>query len=312
MCCLWSVISIESGVMTDVRELFLQRTTGADLYQLDLFIARRSDDEQHFYCHGLSAADFAAVFRRELTGRTVYLTKFSPGLLNPSYWEIFTAKAEQEVRGATGGAILKEEGGTRYLWRSDRVPKGRKLIEKVGLDPELVNGTTLVVPGSDFARIADALQGFRDDIHFAVTEAAANHRTETARRTAEDTRALKRSSKEELLVFASRGNLITQVVFSNRSLLLKALEAAIRGFVHRTSRMHVARINQGILDDLARVLDRLGAVAYAQRDVVVKDVHMELTLHLGKSQWPPETEVPHEWRVLVYYDRGAGIWAFNL
>jgi hypothetical protein len=298
--------------MVDVRELFLQRTPSTDLYQFDIFVSRHSAEEQHFYCHGLTAADFAAVFRRELAGKTVYITKFSPGILNPSYWETYTSKGEQDVRAAHGGVLVKEEGGSRFIWRSDRVPKGRKLIESVGVDPELVNGTTLSIPGPDFAKIAEALHPLRDDLQFGVVESTGNHHMELAKRVAEDARALRRSSKDEFIVYASRGNYIAQIVFSARASLLKALEASIRGFAHRISRCHVAYINHQVLEDLAHVLDRAGAVAYSHRDLIVKDTHLELTLHLGKSQWPPEIELPYDRRALLYYDRTAGIWAFHL
>jgi hypothetical protein len=299
--------------MVDTRDLLLQRTSSTDLYQFDIFVNLKSAEESHFYCHGLTAADFASVFRRDLAGCTVYISRFSPGLLNSSYWETHTAANEQEVRAKSGGAIIKEEGGARYLWRSDHVPRGRKLRDGVGVDPELVQGNVLSVPGSEFQKIADALQAHKVDVRFVVVESGDNHHLELARRAAEDTRALRRSQKNEKIVYSSRGNYITQIVFSEPELLLKGLEAAIRGFSHRISGRHVAHINHSVLKDLASHLDKAGAVCYAHRDFVVKDTHLEMTLHLGKSEWPPEIE--QSWddrRILVYYDRTAGIWAHQM
>lgn len=297
----------------DTRDLLLQRTPSTDMYQFDVFVGLRSADESHFYCHGLTASDFASVFRRDLAGRTVYLARFSPGLLNPSYWETHTPANEQQVRAKMGGVILKEEGGARFIWRSDHVPKGRMLRDGIGIDPELLHGTVLGVPGTEFQKVADALQAHKDDLRLIVVDSSDNHRLEIARRAAEDTRALRRSQKNEHIVYTSRGNTIAQIVFSQPALLYKALEAAIRGFAYRVSGKHVAHINHSVLRDLASHLDKVGAVCYAHRDFVVKDAHLEMTLHLGKSEWPPEIDQTWEdRRLLVYYDRTAGIWAHQM
>ena len=257
----------------------------------------------------MTAVDFASLFRRDLEGRTVYVTKFSSKILNPNYWEGATPAAEAEVRAKTGGAIFKEEAGARFVWRSDHVPKGRKLVDGIGLDPELVSGSVLVLPGSDLAKFAEAIQPYRDDLQFGLVESTGNHMAERAAQVATDIRTLRLGP--ETLICSSRENSIAQFVFSTREQLFKALEGAIRGYAHRVSKKHVAHINHDILDFMVRLLDKTGALSYPHRDLIVKDTHLEMTLHLAKSEWPAE-EGKAERRALVYYERTAGIWAVTL
>jgi hypothetical protein len=298
--------------MVDTRDLLLQRTRNAELYQFDVYLDLQREGEKHFYCHGLSAVDFASLFRRELQGKTVLLTAFSPDLLNSSYWEESTPAGEQAVRAQMEEAVRREDQGRTWIWRSDRVPKGRTLKDEVGLDPELLPGNVLSIRGEELARMAEALQPLRHDVRFVVLEGGGNHKAERARAAAEDARLLRRSMQEESIVYSSRGDSIAQVVLSDDLMLLKALEGAFRGFAHRVSKIHVAHINRSILQDLANHLDRTGALAYPHRDLVLKDTHFEITLHLAKSEWPAETEPAADRRVLVYYDRTSGIWALQV
>jgi len=295
------------------QDLLLQNTFTTEPHQLEVFVNRRRANEHHFYCHGLSVTDFASVFRHELRDMTVLVYRTSPSVLNPNYWEPYSEGLERELYDKTGGAIVKSEGQSRYLWRSDHIAKGRHFRDDLQIDAIVLPGLVFRVKGDEFLRLSEAMRDSQDDVAFVAISKIFNGQdrlAEVARRAHEDVAALTLSLNEERVVYLSQHNHMARVVFASEDHLRKALEAAVRGFCVRIAQAHVSFISRRVMDHLIEFADKTGFLAYPEKDFVDKGRTFEVTLHLGKSEWPPEEGLVYgDEKLLLYYDRTSGIWA---
>ena len=296
--------------MTATIDLLLQAGPAP---AFEMFARRRGSGEHHLYLRGLAVSEWAALFRRELAGRTVYVFEMCASALNSAYWDEYSEGAEREMRERIGGTTEKRERGVRYLWRADRVPVGRALRDGIGVAPTILPGPVFKFEGGAFLRAAPALADPGERVRLSVASSPRNGKSregEGVAQMAEDLEALRISLPEEEMLLVNEGvGGRVRMVFARGEAALKALEGAIRGLFHRVSGEHVGNIRRQVLQDLLHLTDGVGAIADPAVDFVDKDRSLELTLHLGATGWGLERELPGEDpRLLVYYDRTSGIW----
>lgn len=282
------------------------------LAALEFFPCRRSENEHHAYLRGLSVAEWASLFRSEISTGAVYAFAMPASSLNPAYWTPHSEEGERELRERLGGVIEREEHGLRRIWRADRVPPGRILRDGLVGSPEILPGLVFKFSGPDFVQTAQALTDSGEPARILVAATATNgqdRETTFLSTGGNDLRHMRLSMREERMLFASDGDGMARLVFAEPSHAQTTLEGALRGVFHRLSGRHVTFIRRQVLAHLLSLADRVGFSADPARDFIDKDRSLELTLHLGKTIWPAEREITEEDpRVLVYYDRTSGIW----
>lgn len=291
---------------------------------LEIFVrAEGGEAGGELVVRGLTVRDFASLFRGEISARTVCVFRMCPSVLNPEYWEPWTESSAREMVRRIGGVVEDRRGGTRKLWRADRVGPGRAIRDVFGVRPEITRGPIFWFSGGEFLKISKALTDPYEPILFALPKrsgsaegrlreeevvAGMNGDLEPARGLGRAGAVLYRNDGEDGAV---------RLVFADPGWLRRTLEGAIRGWVHRRSGDHVALMSRRTLEDLLHLVDGVGFLADPAADFVDKGRTVEVTLRAGETAWSPRRPAGDEEdaglpRALLYYDRTSGIWALTL
>ena len=298
--------------------LFLQTPPTQKPHALEVFVHERKPTELHFYCRGLSFADFANLYERELRKMTVLVYQMPPSFLNPNYWEEHSKTGEEAVREKNEGIITRQDNGRTLLWRSDQVPNIRMFRDDLGVEAELLLGTTFRITGENFLKLGRAASGGEDAfewIGFSELPEGdlAGQMLKTGR---DDLTNFRPSQSEQKILYTSQDDCSTRVVFTERALLHRAVSALLRGFTHALTGKSSGHMAERVLEQIIRVADGVGITALPDRDFVNKQRTCEITGRLGKTEWgvqlPPDEDPPGEDdQILLYYDRVSGIWAIS-
>lgn len=301
----------------NTKELLLQTTRARPPHPLELYARLEGPGERHLYAQGLTLADFATLFERELRDLEVLIYKMPPDLLNPNYWEPLTKESENEVREQQGGIVTRlQEGGT-FLWRSDRVAKGRLLRDGVDVPVELLYGYVFRTGGASLAGLAASWDG-RERLEWAALRGRPTGENPEVALTAihADLAQMQVSRPDEVFLFASQDDDLARVVFSQEAPFYRAVEALVRGFSYNLTRAHLGYVNRRVLEQIARAADGRGLSATPERDFVDKGRTFEIRAWMGRTPWGVAAgrgrEEPRgDDRLLFYYDRISGIWAVS-
>ncbi len=313
--------------------LFLQTPPTQKPHSLEVFVRERKPTELHFYCRGLSFADFANLYGRELRKMTVLVYQMPPSYLNPNYWEEHSKTGEEAVREKNEGTITRQDNGRTLLWRSDQVPKIRMFRDDLDVQAELLLGTTFRITGENFLKLGRAASGgpARPDDPVPSGRSGGEDAFEwigfselpegdlagqTLKTGRDDLTNLRPSQSEQKILYTSQDDRSTQVVFTERALLHRAVSALLRGFTHSLTGKSSGHMAERVLDQIIRVANGVGITALPDRDFVNKQRTCEITGRLGKTEWgvqlPPDEDPPGEDdQILLYYDRVSGIWAVS-
>jgi len=113
------------------------------------------------------------------------------------------------------------------------------------------------------------------------------------------------------MMFAASGDRRVRMAFADRANVRACARAALRGYMMRCAGRVVSPPNDLVCDQFLEHARR-GLTSAPERDFVSKRVAFEFTAWPGRTPWTEGwSEESHqtEDRVLVYYDRVAGIWA---
>jgi hypothetical protein len=292
------------------RDLLLQPTPGRPAPPLELFVRLDPPREWHLYLGGLGPAEFSALFERELRPLMALVTRVPPDLLNPNYWEPLSKDAENAVRDRLGGIVTRSAGDQVLLWRADRIAQGRLLRDGLDVPAELLSGYALKTSGDGLATLARAWDG-RGRFEWAglsggpVTDSVLSivHN---------DLLRMRLSLGEEVFLFARQADGLARIVFPRREPFRRALEAAVRGFVHAATGAGVGRMGTASVDRLAAEIDGVGLSADPSRDVVDSGRTVEVHGRTGRTPWgvsAARRSRGGDDRLLLYYDRMSGLWA---
>ena len=297
------------------KELLLRTARGPAPHPLELYVRLKGESELHLHAQGITVADFGDLFANEIRGLDVLIYRMPPDLLNPNYWEPHTREAEQVVREKLSGVVTRAEGDKILLWRADRVARGRLLRDDLDAPVELLNGYIFRTTGEGLLKLGKAWNG-RDRFDWAGLAGLppGEIASKTLSSLHHDLSQSRLRAAGAVFLFASTDEGLTRVLFSRRAHFDRALEAVMRGFVHSAKNVHVGRISRATLDQLARIADGIGLSADPERDVEDKDRTVEVHAWVGRTPWGVSKAVPHqallaEGRILIYYDRQAGLWA---
>lgn len=295
------------------KELLLQAARGRGAPPLELLVRRERAGESHFYAQGVTPEDFGTLFAAEIRPLDVLVYRMPPDLLNPNYWEPLTKEAEEAVREKMVGLITRSEGDRVLLWRSDRVARSRILRDGLDVPVELINGYVLRTTGEGLLRFASAWAG-RGRFEWAALAGVPKGPGDPLSTVHGDLAQMRLSLPEEVFLFATQDDGLTRVVFARRDHLRRAVEALLRGFLYRVTDAHLGHIPSRVLDQILQLADGVGFSATAA-DVDDKGGRtVEAHLYLGRTPWgvvrrPGEEPLAGDEKVLLYYDRTAGLWA---
>lgn len=296
---LQSAAVMETATAVDVKELFLQASPSKP--HLDCFVWMPADDELHFYAKGIAPQEFTTVFAGALASSPCLVTTFDPSILASEFWEPHTRDAEEALREKLGGAITRRG----ELWRADRAGS------KIG-DATLVHGHVLKASGafvSDLAKSGAALE-------FAAFKTLPSDAAELGRlasRLAGEIETFRTPATKPELVYSYDGLSASRMIFRTREHLRQALNAYLRGYMHRLTGQHIGFLPVKAADHFAAVVDGLGCVSSSSSDFINKKRTFEFQAWLGRSAWPVRTpdvleDLGEDPRALVYYDRVGGMW----
>jgi hypothetical protein len=298
----------------DPAELFLRPDPSRGARPLEMFV-RLSDDASHFYAQGISLGEFCTLYARDLRGHDVLIYRMPAELLNPNYWEPLTKEGEGAVREKLQGIVTRTDGDRTLLWRADRLPKGRLLRD--GLDPgapvELLQGYVFRTTPEGLARLAEAWNG-RDRFEWAAVKGLPQDGVSP-----DALSKIHAGITQGCLAFfgttflyLAQGDGLTRILFAERALLHRAVEAILRGFLTGALGTHIGRFSHKVCDQLTRLCDGMGFSATA-RDIVDKGRSLDIYLHLGRTPWGAAPSGDREVllsgeKILLYYDVVAGLW----
>lgn len=291
----------ESATAVDVKELFLQASPAKP--HLDCLVWMPADDELHFYAKGVTAREFAAVFEPEIAKAPCLVTTFDPAILAPEFWEPLTRDAEESLRGTLGGVITR--GGE--LWRADRA--GGKLLAGNG-EATLVHGRVLRASGAFVAELAKSDAALEFAVFKELPVEAELGRL--ASRLAGEVETFRPVTAKPEILFSHDGSGAVRAVFRSRDHLRRAINALLRGYLHRLTGQHIGFLPVRAADRFAAAVDGLGC-ASSSSDFLDKRRTFEFQAWLGRSAWPVRTpdaleDLGEDPRLLVYYDRVGGMW----
>ncbi len=291
--------------------------SGGTPVKLEVMARELGSREFHFYVADADFADLVPLIGRSLAQSQALIFKMPPGLLNPNYWEPHTKAGEDAVRARHGGVITRDDGGASWLWRSDSIAPGRLLRDGIDIPVELVDGAAFKTRGSDLLKLGQA---------WMASGAAATDRFEWAAfgppapndgaggvstDAREDLGAFRVRTAGVTMIFAAAGDRKMRMAITDRAILRALARAAMRGYMMRCAGRVVSPPNDRVCDQFIGHAGR-GLSSTPERDFVSKRVAFEFTAWPGRTPWTePGTEdtASDEERVLVYYDRVAGIWA---
>jgi hypothetical protein len=298
------------------KDVFFQSSAGRSPTPLEMFLRTEREGEYHFGAQGITPAEFASVFARDLRGLDLLVTRMPPELLNPNYWEPLTQENEAVVREKMGGIVTRTEGDRVSLWRSDRIARSRLLRDGIEAQAELVNGSLFKMTGAEFLKLAGAATGpGRLEAAGLAGLAGGVLPPELLSTVHGDLARGGLSHPAEVFLYTSHGDGLTRIVFAHAAHQRRAIEACLRGFVHAVVRRHVGHITGKTCAQIAQIADGIGLSA-TDRDVVDKSRTIEILAWMGRTPWgvslkPGQPSLAGDERLLLYYDAIAGLWALS-
>jgi len=298
------------------KDMFLQGPATRGPQPLEMFVRTERDGEYHFGAQGLTPADFASVFGRDLKTLDLLITRMPPELLNPNYWEPLTRENEAVVREKMGGIVTRSEGDRVSLWRSDRIARSRLLRDGVEAQVELLSGSMFKMAGAEFIKLAAIATGTGRLEAAGLTGLAGGAIPADLLSTVHGDLARGGiSHPAEVFLYSSQGDGLTRIVFAHAAHQRRAIEAHLRGFVHGVVKRHVGHITGKTCAQIAQIADGIG-ISATERDVVDKSRTIEIHPLLGRTPWgvslkPGQPSLAGDERLLIYYDAIAGLWALS-
>jgi hypothetical protein len=117
---------------------------------------------------------------------------------------------------------------------------------------------------------------------------------------------------EEGFLFARQADGLARIVFPRQDRFRRALEAAVRGFVHSSTGVFVGRMGTAAIDRLAAEIDGIGLSADPVRDVLNTGRTVEIHGRTGRTPWGvsmTRRSRAGDEKLLLYYDLMSGLWA---
>ena len=291
-------------------DLLLQPAAGRAVGPLELFCRLDPPREWHLYAAGLGPAEFVGLFERELKPLTAWIPRLPGDLLNANYWEPLTKESENAVRDKLGGIITRTDGERVLIWRADRIAKQRLLRDGLDVPVELLDGYAFKTTGEGLIALSRAWDG-RGRFEWAALSGDLSAPS-TLSVVHNDLVRMRLSLGEEGFLYARQADGLARMVFPKVELFRRALEAAMRGFVHAATGVVVGRIGTASLDKIAREIDGVGLSADPARDVLNTGRTVEIHGRTGRTPWG--VSMTHltrggDERMLLYYDLMSGLWA---
>ncbi|HEU4334376.1 MAG TPA: hypothetical protein VFT32_07775, partial [Candidatus Eisenbacteria bacterium] len=272
--------------------------------------------EFHFYAAGVDFADLAPILAPELAGTQALIFRLPHALLNPNYWEPHTKAGEDEERARGANVIVKDSQGATWLWRSNAIAPGRYLLDGIDVPVERVPGAAFKVSGPDALKLGKAWAASGSDpadrFEWLAYKAPAGNGAGSAPLDAQDdVDSFRLQTAGATMIFAATGAWNVRMAFASRTPLRACARAAMRGFMMRCTGRVVSPPNDHVCDDFLAHAER-GLTSTPDPDFVSKGTAFEFSARPGLTPWTKDLaveQVEGEDRILVYYDRVAGIWA---
>lgn len=297
-------------------DLLLQNARGRASRTLEVFLRRQPSGGGHVCATGVSLVDFGRLFAAEIRPLTVLIFQVPPSLLNPNYWEPLTGESESDVRAKKVGIITRTEGDRTMIWRSDRVPASRLLQDGIDAPVDLLQGYVLRTTGEGLLKLARAWDGCgRLEWAGLASLPAGDLAPEELARLNHDMAQLRISSANEVMLYSSQDDSTVRIALPSAPPILRTLEALVRGFVWNATHAHVGPITGPARGHLARIAEDVGLSA-GPADVIDKGRTVEIIARIGRTPWgvalsPGGDSLTGPGKVLIYYDRIAGLWAVS-
>lgn len=286
-----------------------QTHPAGDAVRLDVLARQAGPAEFHFYVSGADVADLAPLISKEAASAEVLIFKAPPGVLNPSYWEPHTTAGEEAVRAAGAPVITRDDQGASWLWRSDSIAPGRFLRDGIDVPVEKAAGAAFKVRGADLVRLGKAWTAAgadpKDRFEWVAFRGVASSDARV------DLLSFRLRTPGAAMMFAATGDRKFRMAFSDRGPWRACARAALRGYMSRCAGRAVSPPNDSVCDQFLAHAGR-GLTSIPDKDFISRGTAFEFTAWPGRSPWSEGWNgdlEPGEERILVYYDRVAGIWA---
>lgn len=277
--------------------------------KLEVLAVEAGPREFHFHVAGADFKDLAPLIAPVVAPAQGLIYALPPGLLNPNYWEPHTKETEAALRAGGSPVITRDDRGASWLWRPDSIAPGRTLRDGIDVPVEKTSGAAFKVAGPDLLKLGSAWasMGFdpRDRFEWAAYPGGSPPDAQ------EDVASFRLRTPGVAMIFAATGERQVRMAFHDRAPWRAVARAALRGYMMRCAGRVVSPPNDKVVDDFLGRAGR-GLTSVPDKDFVSKGTAFEFTARAGLSPWsaPMNGDLdPDEERVLVYYDRVAGIWA---
>lgn len=291
--------------------LYQTHAPGAPV-RLDVLARDLGPQEFQFHVAGAEFADLAPLIAPELAGTQALIFRIPPSLLNPSYWEPHTKAGEDAERARGANAITRDDQGVASLWRSDAIAPGRHLADGIEVPVERAPGAAFRVSGPDLLKLGKAWGSAgvdpKDGFEWLAYRppAAGNGGGAAPLDAQDDLDSFRLRTPGAAMLFAACDGRV-RMAFTRRAPFRACARAAMRGYMMRCAGRAVSPPNDKVCDDFLAHAER-GLTSTPDTDFVSKGTSFEFTARPGLTPWSPSAE-PLDERILVYYDRVAGIWA---
>lgn len=300
--------------------IFFQHLPDGMPVRLEMYLLIRESSEFHFYVQNVPYADLAALVAPELRPLQALIFRIPPILLNPNYWQPYSHEAESAVRDKMTGVITRQTSGGLELWRSDSITPGRYLRDNVDVPEDLILGYVIKTTGEGLLKLgtawAESDRSSKDRFQWIAYRSLPNgsELRNAVLNGHNDMTAFRLSSPAARFAFAASGDGRMRLILPSRDLLRRAVRAALRGYLMRISGQTVSPPNDTVCEQVIRLAEGRGLSSIPERDFVNKIKTFEFTAHPGRTEWGlpdrlPDRDRPAEEKILVYYDRVAGLWA---
>jgi hypothetical protein len=281
---------------------------------MDVMAREVGASEFHYYLAGASFADLSPLLAAELAGTQALIFGMPHGLLNPNYWEPHT-KAGEEAESARGALVItRDDQGATWLWRANAIAPGRYLLDGVDVPVERVAGAAFTVSGPDLLKLGKAWAAKADpkdrfDWVAVRPPASGNGATASPIVAHDDLESFRLRTPGASMIFEGGGDGKFRMAFSRREAFRACARATLRGYLIRCAGRVVSAPNDKVCDDFLAHAER-GLTSNPDTDFVSKGTAFEFTAWPGRTPWGwIDDSIDLEDRILVYYDRVAGIWA---
>jgi hypothetical protein len=293
--------------------VFYQTHPAGTPVRLDVMAQETGPREFHFYVGGVDFADVASILSPVVAGTQALIFKMPPALLNPNYWEPHTREAEAAMRAAGAYIITRDDRGASWLWRADTIAPGRYLRDGIDVIVEKVPGAAFKIAGPELIKLGKAWAASGGDAkdRFEWVAFKPSAPRFTAADAQEDLSSIRLRTEGVVMLFAATGDRNVRMVFSDRVPSRACARAALRGYMMRCAGRVVSPPNDTVCDQF-QAQARRGLTSIPDKDFVSKGTAFEFTARPRLTPWSEGwlgDEDPGEERILVYYDRVAGIWA---